>query len=64
MTSNLGSSAKCRKLGTHAEEGKDHQHEKEEVRDSKHPSWEIKKEQLVNPMGNEAVLVQWSGAST
>ena len=58
----LGAAVECRKLRSHTVECKDHQQEKEEVRDSKQPPREIIKEQLVKPMGDEAVLVQWSGA--
>jgi hypothetical protein len=58
----LGPLAEFRKLGPHTIERNDHQKEKEEVCDRKHPRWEIIKEQLVKPIGDEAVLVQWSGA--
>jgi len=60
----LVSPAACRKLGAHKVKRHDHQQEKEDVRDSKHPRWEIVKNQLVKPMGDETVWVQWSGVIT
>jgi len=60
----LVSAAACRKLGAHKVKRHDHQQEEEDVRDSKHPRWEIIKNELVKPMGDKTVVVQLSGAIT
>ena len=59
-----GASAEFRKLRSHTVKRNDHQEEKKQVCDGKHPRWEIIKEQLVKPMGDETVWVHWSGAIT
>ena len=62
MLSHLGVGAELRKPGSHTVKRNHHQKEKEEVGASKHARWEIIKDQLVKPMGDETLWVHRSGA--